>query len=154
MAWIKNEPIPPVTRGRIEPNQIFRKLYRPLGAVALVFADLEAQLTRTITALLGTSRREGIALEWLMQNLNNRIELFYFLAMQAAEVFPLPQDPTASQTQRNEATKTLQSSAVALFGELTQANSDRNNLLHGAWTGFRLPISHIPRIALWRAAAN
>ena len=40
MAWIKNEPKPPVRRPGIEPQAIFRKLYRPLGAIAVVFADL------------------------------------------------------------------------------------------------------------------
>jgi len=135
MAWIKNEPIPPVRQAEIEPHAIFRKLYRPLGAVSITFADLEAHLTIALNLLLGTSWREGAALEWLMQNLNNRIELFYFLAIRATRVPRLGATPSARELAQAEAIRTLRASAEAIRKELTQVNSDRNNLLHGAWTG-------------------
>jgi len=138
-AWIRNTPIPPVTRKQIEPDPVFRKLYRPLGAVAFVFADLEAELTRTIATLLGTTWREGAALEWLMQNANSRIELFYFLAMQATA--PIVHGALTAalssprNLQRDQAAGTLAMSAEAIYKELQQSNADRNNLLHGSWTG-------------------
>jgi hypothetical protein len=132
--WIKNTPIPPVKRAEIEPPSIFRKLYRPLGAIAVTFADLEAQVTHTLNALLGTSRREGNALESLMQSFSLRIELFYFLALRATQqIFTRPgQGILNSEIRTNEE---LRKSAEAIYGSLKQANSDRNNLLHGAWTG-------------------
>jgi hypothetical protein len=134
IRWIKNEPLPPVKRGEVEPPRVFRKLYRPLGAIVVTFADLEDQLTRTLYILLGSSWREGAALEWLMQSANNRIELFYFLAMRATEL-----DRLANTSKREEAiihgAQTLRESAETIYGEMQQANSDRNNLLHGAWTG-------------------
>jgi hypothetical protein len=130
MARARNEPIRPVRRAEVEPDPIFRKLYRPLGEIAFVFADLEAQLTRTITALLGTSHYEGEAIEWLMQNANSRIEFFYFLAIQATRPLPITTDP-----KREDAAARLRKHAETVYKEMGQANSDRNNLLHGSWTG-------------------
>lgn len=113
----------PVTRARVEPDPIFRKLYRPLGAIAFTFADLEADLTRTINALLGTSWREGAAMEWLMQNVSNRIELFYFLAVQITA--PPSQDATPLLGPRDskwdEGAKALRALVEAIYGELQQA---------------------------------
>ena len=134
MAWIKNEPIPPVRRAEVEPPAIFRKLYRPIGEIALTFADLEAQVTRTLNLLLETSWREGAALEWFMQNFSQRIELLYFLAIRPIERFPTT-DLTTAQQRRQSAHAELRKSAEAIYSALQQANADRNNLLHGAWTG-------------------
>jgi hypothetical protein len=134
MAWIKNEPIPPVRRAEVEPEAIFRKLYRPLGEIAVTFADMEAQVTRTLNVLLETSWREGAALEWFMQSFNRRIELFYFLASRPIEWFPTG-NLTAAQQQRQAAHNQIRSAANTLYDLLRQANGDRNNLLHGAWTG-------------------
>ena len=141
---IKNVPLLPLKQSAISPPPVLRKLYGPLGVIVVTFADLEARLTIAIETLLGTSSREGAALEWLMQNMSNRIELFYFLASQATtpaqELTPLavallgrslpPIDP-----KREEAAAMLNKEAENLYDELKQANSDRNNLLHGAWTG-------------------
>jgi hypothetical protein len=134
MAWIKNEPIPPIRRVDVEPQAIFRKLYRPLGEIAFAFADLEARLTQTLNLLLGTSRPTGTALEWFMQNVSLRIELFYFLALRPLERV-LTDRPSQTQARRIEAHRYLRESAELIYGELKQANGDRNNLLHGAWTG-------------------
>jgi hypothetical protein len=71
-----------------------------------------------------------------MKSVVNRIELFYFLAMQATEPLPEPlPSPTPEQLRRDEAAKTLRDSTAAIVGQLRQANDDRNNLLHGPWTG-------------------
>jgi len=116
--WIKNKPLKPIKWQDIEPPPYFRKLYRPLGAIALTFSDLEAQLTKTLDTLLGTYFSHGVALEWLMQNTSLRIELFYFLALRST---------------RNE---TLRKDAENIYNVLKQANADRNNLLHGLWADF------------------
>ena len=69
-----------------------------------------------------------------MQNFSLRIELFYFLALRATQqIFMRPgQGILNSEVRVNEV---LRKSAEAIYGALKQANSDRNNLLHGAWTG-------------------
>jgi hypothetical protein len=135
MAWIKNEQIPALKWKDVEPPPIFRKLYRPLGAIAVAFADLERQLTATLRQMMRMSHREGAALEWLMQNANQRIELFYILASQPFEIFPRGHQLTSAQNARIVAYDQLRKSAEAIYSGLQQANADRNNLLHGAWTG-------------------
>jgi hypothetical protein len=50
----------------------FSVLNEPIGAVAIAFAELEAQLTMTINALLNLEYRDGIALEDLMQSFASR----------------------------------------------------------------------------------
>lgn len=133
--WIKNTPIPPLRWADAAPAAFFRELNAPLGRIVVTFANLEAQLTRSLTRLLDTSLAEGAALEWLMQNLSNRIELFYFLAMQATRPWLLK---PRNFSKTAEGLETLRTSAEAIRGALIQANADRNNLLHSAWTGLSL----------------
>jgi hypothetical protein len=58
----------------------FAPLNEPLGAIVMVFAQLEAKLTMTIDTLLGIDYPAGAALEDLMQSVTNRIRLFHTLA--------------------------------------------------------------------------
>ena len=125
----------PVKWGEVAPPAPFRVLFRPLGEIAFAFADLEQQVTLTTQTLLSTSWEEGAAMEWLMQSFTNRIELFYFLAMSFTpgnNLLAAMRGPTApDEIARIE----LRKMAGAIHKDLIQANSDRNNLLHGAWTG-------------------
>jgi hypothetical protein len=136
MAGIKNKRCQPLTWGEFEPTAAFRKLYRPLGALAYTFADLEEEVTGGVQALLGTSWKERTAIEWLMQNFSMRIELFYFLARTAVAG---PQGALTAASKRGEertvARENLATRADGIYTDLQQANSDRNNLLHGAWVG-------------------
>ena len=132
MGGLKSKPMQSVRWGEVEPPPVFRKLYRPLGAIVVTFADLEFQVTDALTTMLETSWKEGAAVEDLMQNFSLRIELFYFLAMSL----------TGPKSSLINGTKTvlktapeLQKLAGEIYSALQQANSDRNNLLHGAWTG-------------------
>jgi hypothetical protein len=142
MGWIKNKQLPPVGWGEVTPPAIFNRLYQPLGKIVVTFADLEEQVTAALTTMLKTSWREGAAMESLMQNFSMRIELFYFLAMnltqaqnQLAILARSEGAKAMKERQRQRAMEALQASAQAIFKDLKQANSDRNNLLHGAWTG-------------------
>ena len=133
MAWIKNEPIPQIDIVDVAPSPVFEDLYRPLGLIVVAFADLEAQLTLALNRLLAITRGEGAALEWFMQNMSLRIELFYFLTVRPIERFP--PSPNISQMARQASHHQLRKDAKLIYEALKQANSDRNNLLHGVWTG-------------------
>jgi hypothetical protein len=139
MGWIKNKRLPPITWGQVAPPVIFHKLYRPLGEIAFTFADMEEQVTEALTTMLGTSWREGAAMESLVQNFSTRIELFYFLALSLTGpknyLAHMTRTEKESLTVQQKAELALKGSAKAIYADLQQANSDRNNLLHGAWTG-------------------
>jgi len=92
-------------------------LHEPLGALVVQFANLESQVTRAIGSLLPIDYLDGVALEWLMQSFSIRIELFHFLANQKS----------LDQSHKNYAEKVVSA--------LKQANTDRNDIIHGAWTG-------------------
>ena len=111
------------------PPPGFRKLYRPLGLIVVTFADLEQMLTVTLAELLGRPYTEAMALEWLMQSLTNRIQLFYFLATETT------QELARSKPEHSDSFVAMRESAKAIYEALLQANSDRNNLLHSPWTG-------------------
>ena len=93
----------------------FEALQRPLGRLAMAFAELEDELTTCINLLLRIDATEGAVLEALMQNFNSRIELF---------------DALAQMHTRNSELKKL---AKRIASRVREANSDRNNLLHDAW---------------------
>lgn len=135
MASSKRKSLPAVARREIEPPKAFRKLYRPLGEIALIFADLEAQVTLAIMQILGTSWREAIAMEWLMQNFSMRIELFYFLARGASTWDENNVALSGDEIRAKNAMALLLKKSEEIYTDLKQANADRNNLLHGAWTG-------------------
>lgn len=134
-GWIKNTPIPPVTWDQVSPDVAFRKLYAPLGEIVVVFADLEESLTDALRVLMGASWRGSLAVEGLMQNVTSRIELFYFLAMQATNPSETDRPNSKAGQQIQDGAAQLRIGANGLYGSLQQANSDRNNLLHGAWHG-------------------
>jgi hypothetical protein len=100
------------------PRGTFKRLHAPLGALVMEFASLEASVTGALNALTEMSYPDGAVLESLMQNFSLRIELFNFLSQQ--------------KSKHNE----LKKAATRCVTGLRQANSDRNNLLHGEWTGY------------------
>jgi hypothetical protein len=114
------------------PSPAFGKLYRPLGLVAVTFADMEQMLTMSLSELLHRPYEEAMAIEWLMQSLTNRIQLFYFLATETTQKL-------VKANEDNKATKaayeSLGDAASDIYEALMQAQTDRNNLMHSAWTG-------------------
>ena len=65
-----------VTAKEYAQSYEFAPLNEPLGAIVMVFAQLETKLTMTIDALLGIDHPAGTALEDLMQSVRTRIKLF------------------------------------------------------------------------------
>jgi hypothetical protein len=114
------------------PAPAFGKLYRPLGLAAVTFADLEQMLTMALAELLHRPFEEAMAIEWLMQSLTNRIQLFYFLANEATRKLI---EKHAANKKRKAAYESLGNAASDIYGALMQAQTDRNNLMHSPWSG-------------------
>ncbi len=96
----------------------FSVLNEPLGAVAIAFAELEAQLTATINALLNLEYKDGVALEDLMQSFASRRKLFCSLAALKSP------DLLKKEVEKKG----------GLGSRLLECNNFRNDLIHGNWT--------------------
>jgi hypothetical protein len=97
----------------------FAPLNEPLGAIVMVFAQLEAKLTMTIDALLGINYPAGAALEDLMQSVTTRIKLFHTLAvLKTNGIF-------IDKLEGNS----------GLRARLAKCNDYRNDYIHGLWIG-------------------
>lgn len=107
----------------------FRKLHEPLGAVVVGFNELENILTHVTGELLHVSYTEAVALETLIQSPQTRIQLYLFLAKSMIRSQKEKKPTHASKYDG------LEKAAGDIFSLLQQANTDRNNLLHGAWSG-------------------
>ena len=101
-----------------EPYTRFSPLYEPLGAFTVAFGHLESSMTTALVQLLRITPQQAFALEDLMPNLNNRIELFDLLC------------------QKHFTAPKLKSVAKQTARRLRTVNNDRNNLLHGPWQNF------------------
>ena len=97
----------------------FAPLHEPLGAIVMVFAQLEAKLTMTVDTLLGITYPDGVALEDLMQSTTARIKLFHTLA--ALKTTGIFIDKLNGKT--------------GLRARLDKCNAYRNDYVHGLWTG-------------------
>jgi hypothetical protein len=96
--------------------QAMRDVKEPLGELVMQFANLEDATTAAINSLIRLRPREGWVLEALMQNFSARIDLFSALV------------------ELNCSDKELKNIALKLASRMREANSDRNNLIHDAWT--------------------
>jgi hypothetical protein len=118
-----------ITWRAASPPSAYSRLYKPLGYIVVTFADMEQMLTFAIAEHLPKSGAAALALEWLMQNLNNRIQLFYFLAQEWIS------ESVKNDPEHKSDFESLRPILQGIFESLGQANSDRNNLLHSPWSG-------------------
>jgi hypothetical protein len=99
-------------------EELLRELRIPLGELAMEFARLEDTTTMAINTLMRLETVEGWILETIMRDFSSRVRLFAGLV---------------NLHVKDEKLRKLGNRVASL---MRQANSDRNNLLHDAWSNY------------------